>query len=117
MKLRLGLLKISLIIAITIFASATIFSATPFAQDYGDAVKGAILVQQICGTCHGVARGAPSPNDLAPNFSDVANTKGISGTALNVALLTPHHNMPNLILDEQQRADVIDFILGLKITK
>ena len=84
------------------------------AQEYGDAVKGAIYVQQICRTCHGVARGETSPSIQAPNLSDVANIKGISGTALNVALLTPHHDMPNLVLDAQQRTDVIAFILGLK---
>ena len=80
------------------------------AQEFGDPVRGAIQVQRICGTCHGVARGEASPNRQAPNFSDVANIKGISGTALNVALLTPHHDMPNLVLDTQQRADVIAYL-------
>lgn len=103
------------------FAAAWLFvfamGPEAIAQEYGDAVKGAIQVQQICGTCHGVARGEASTNVLAPNLSDVANTKGISGTAINVALLTPHYDMPNLILTAQERSDVIAFILGLKTPK
>ena len=101
-------------------ASAWLFSFAiangpgALAQENGDAVKGAIQVQQICGACHGVARGEASKNVLAPNLSDVANTNGISGTAINVALLTPHYDMPNLILNAQERSDVIAFILGLK---
>ena len=100
---------------LSIFVIAT--ASDVWAQEYGDAVKGAIQVQQICGTCHGIARGEGSTNVLAPNFSDVANTKGISGTAINVAILTPHHDMPNLILSAQERSDVIAFILGLKTAK
>ena len=38
----------------------------------------------------------------------------MSGIALNVALLSPHRAMPNIILDSQERADVIAYILSLK---
>lgn len=89
--------------------------ASAQAQEFGDPVQGAILTQRVCSTCHGVARGELSRNTSAPNFNDIASIEGMSGTALNVALLTPHHQMPNLILSSQQRADVIAFILGLKL--
>jgi hypothetical protein len=38
----------------------------------------------------------------------------MSGMALNVALLTSHRSMPNIVLNAQERADVIAFILTLK---
>lgn len=38
----------------------------------------------------------------------------MSAMALNVALLTPHHAMPNIMLDPQERADIIAYILSLK---
>jgi mono/diheme cytochrome c family protein len=84
-------------------------------QEFGDPVQGAILTQKICSTCHGVARGEASQNPAAPNFNHIGSIKGMSATALNVALLTPHHQMPNLILSSQERADVIAFILGLQV--
>jgi mono/diheme cytochrome c family protein len=85
------------------------------AQEFGDPVQGAILTQKVCSTCHGVARGEASPNPAAPNFNHIGSIKGMTATALNVALLTPHHQMPNLILTSQERADVIAFILGLQV--
>lgn len=38
----------------------------------------------------------------------------MSAMALNVALLTSHRSMPNIIIDAQERADIIAFILTLK---
>jgi hypothetical protein len=38
----------------------------------------------------------------------------MSAMALNVALLTSHRSMPNIVLDAQERADIIAFILTLK---
>lgn len=103
-------------IALPVFALSLFAVAPAQAQQFGDPVQGAIQTQRVCSTCHGVARGETSPNTSAPNFNDIANTKGMSGMALNVALLTPHHQMPNLILNSQERADVIAFILGLRMT-
>jgi len=34
--------------------------------------------------------------------------------ALNVALLTSHRSIPNIVLNAQERADVIAFIMTLK---
>lgn len=85
-----------------------------YTQTTGDPVRGAILTQRVCSACHGVARGEISPNSAAPNFNVIAAVEGMSGTALNVALLTPHHSMPDLILTTEQRTDVIAFILGLR---
>ena len=59
-------------------------------------------------------KGDNTGNPLAPPFKAIAESKGMSAMALNVALLTPHHAMPNIMLDPQERADVIAYILSLK---
>jgi len=47
-------------------------------------------------------------------FSDIANTRGITATALRVFLTTSHSKMPNLILTPEETADVIAYILSLR---
>ena len=84
------------------------------AQEYGDAGRGSQLAQRICVACHGVRKDEDSNNPLAPPFSMIADTRGISAMALNVALLSPHRAMPNIMLDPQERADVAAYILTLK---
>ena len=113
-RLRKSSMKLS-VIALGFLGNWLAIQIPAQAQDYGDPVQGAIQTQRVCSTCHGVARGEASRNAAAPNFNDIASIEGMSGTALNVALLTPHHQMPNLILSAQERADVIAFILGLRM--
>jgi hypothetical protein len=61
------------------------------------------------------------PNDasprvvaIGPSFQDIANTKGMTATALRVFLTTSHPKMPNLILTPEQIADVSAYILSLR---
>ena len=86
------------------------------AQDHGDAKRGSVLALGTCAVCHAVSKGkgGSSANPLAPSFSTITDVKGMSAMALNVALLTPHHAMPNIMLDPQERADIIAYILSLK---
>ena len=51
---------------------------------------------------------------IGPNFQDIANTKGMTATALRVFLTTSHPNMPNLILTPDQITDVTAYILSLR---
>ena len=83
------------------------------AQEVGDAKRGSVLALGTCAVCHAVSKGkgGSSANPLAPPFSTITEVKGM---ALNVALLTPHHAMPNIMLDPQERADIIAYILSLK---
>jgi len=69
-------------------------------------------VNQACITCHVVEPTNVSPRVVAigPNFQDVANTKGMTATALRVFLTTSHPKMPNLILTSEQIADVTAYI-------
>jgi mono/diheme cytochrome c family protein len=89
-------------------------SMQAFAQEDGDAVRGAETATRVCLACHGVRKGERSTNPLAPPFEAIANIKGMSPIALNVALLSPHRAMPNLVLPPDERADVIAYILSLR---
>jgi mono/diheme cytochrome c family protein len=88
--------------------------APAFAQEIGNATRGWKLAFGTCAVCHGVRNGGKSRSRLAPTFSAIANVKGMSAMALNVALLSSHRSMPNIVLDAQERADIISFILTLK---
>jgi len=44
----------------------------------------------------------------------IVNTSGITATALRAFLQTPNPKMPNLILNPEQSADVIAFVLSLR---
>ena len=95
-------------------AVGALLDAQVFAQDIGDATRGWKLAVRTCAGCHWVRDDGKSGNQGAPTFTAIANTKGISVIALNVALLTSHRSMPNIVLNAKERADVIAFILTLK---
>ena len=85
------------------------------AQEIGDAQRGFAFAREVCSECHAVRKGQViSPNPLAPTFVELANTPGMTATALFVALQTPHRTMPNLILGAEQKRNVIAYILSLK---
>ena len=91
--------------------------ATSFAnaQEFGDAKKGAILAERICAQCHAVKNGeARSPNSNAPKFGNVAKTSGMTPTALRVWLQTSHPTMPNLVLENDEKDNIIAYLLSLK---
>ena len=100
------------IAAIAITAIACL-GAPAFAQDIGNATRGWKLAIRTCSGCHWVGHEGNSGRMRAPTLRTIANTKGMSAIALNVALLTSHRSMPNIVLNAQERADVIAFILKL----
>jgi|RhiMetdeSRZDD1v2_1073273.scaffolds.fasta_scaffold1318699_2 mono/diheme cytochrome c family protein len=83
------------------------------AQEVGDARKGLAFAQRVCAECHGVAPGQLVPA-AAPTFWAIANTPGMTAMALTVFLRTPHRNMPNLVISDSDRANVIAYILSLR---
>jgi mono/diheme cytochrome c family protein len=88
------------------------------AADIGDADRGLAYAQKICAECHNVLRSdAASPNRLAPPFKKVANTPGMSITALTVWSRTSHPTMPNLIIAPNDMDDLMAHILSLKDRK
>jgi mono/diheme cytochrome c family protein len=85
------------------------------AQVPGDPQKGRALAQRFCAVCHEVGRSdAQSPNSEAPSFPAVASTPGMTTMALNVFFQTPHRAMPNLILETNQKNDIIAYIMSIK---
>jgi mono/diheme cytochrome c family protein len=85
------------------------------AQEIGDPQKGLALAQSVCSECHTIRRGqVGSPNPNAPTFAELANTPGMTTTALYAALTTPHRSMPNLILGAERIRDVSAYIVSLK---
>ena len=85
----------------------------------GDALPSAALglryAEQVCATCHAVtpAQGQ-SPNPNAPSFEVIANLPGMTGTALNVWLHSPHPTMPNLIVSPVDRDNVAAYLESLR---
>ena len=105
-------MKASLPVLVTLIVLA--FPGAVHAQA-GDAARGQSLARQVCSECHSVlAQETRSPNPKAPPFVVMATTPGMTPTALTVALTTPHAGMPMFKLTEDQRADLIAYILGLK---
>ena len=97
---------------------AAVFSATAFgaqAQD-ADVAAGHAFARRACNACHVVETGEPSPRLIAigPTFRDIADTPGMTRTALRAFLMTSHPKMPNLILTPEQMDDVIAYILSLR---
>jgi len=94
--------------------AALVTSTAGVAQNYGDASRGAAFAMRVCQGCHGVRSQEVSINALAPAFDTIAETRGMTETALSVALRTPHRDMPDLMLEDQERADIIAYILTLR---
>src|ERR1019366_6748435 len=81
------------------------------AQAVGDPKEGLALVQLTCSLCHATIAGQDrSPNPGAPRFVDLAAASGMTGTALLVALTTPHAGMPMYTFTSEQREDIIAYV-------
>jgi len=90
---------------------------TPVADpvEIGNAEKGLAYAQKVCSDCHNVLRSdAASPNPQAPSFKQVANTPGMSITALTVWSRTSHATMPNLVIQPAEMENLIAYILSLR---
>lgn len=85
------------------------------AQEMGDPRQGLKFAQEACAACHAVERRQPSPNPQAPAFEAIANTRGMTRMALYAFLQTSHPTMPNLILEADEKAHVVAYILSLKV--
>ena len=85
------------------------------AQEVGSAGRGLVLARQVCVQCHAVEKEqAQSPNADVPAFREIASIPGMTAMALSAALNTSHKTMPNLMLNPEERADIVAYILGLK---
>ena len=102
-------------LSLVALAAALLVPTPTLAQDADDVWHGREIAQTICAACHVVAKGQfVSPNSEAPPFPVLATTPGMTTIALTAALLTSHRLMPNIILQPDERRDVIAYILSLK---
>jgi mono/diheme cytochrome c family protein len=103
-----------LLATIAFVAGATVAGAgVAGAQEVGDARKGLMLAERICAECHAVKAGQTVPA-TAPTFKAIANTPGMTAMALTIFFRTPHRDMPNLVLPDDDRDDLIAYILSLR---
>jgi cytochrome c len=85
------------------------------AQEVGQASRGLELANRLCAQCHAVQKNkAQSPNERAPRFELIAAIPGMTAAALSAALNTSHRTMPNILLQPDEQAHVIAYILSLK---
>jgi mono/diheme cytochrome c family protein len=85
------------------------------AQQVGQPGRGLASAEQLCAQCHAVQKGlTPSRNENAPSFQAIATVPGMTEIALSAALNTSHATMPNIVLEPDERADIIAYILSLK---
>jgi len=108
------------------FLFTTALSLTPWATalaQEGDAEAGQALAVEVCASCHAVLPGEgvdPDPDPLPFQklvplpFEDIANTPGVTETVLTVWLTTSHPTMPDIVLADDERRNVIAYILSLK---
>lgn len=112
-------MRLRLVLSLAMMLSAT---AVAEAQDVGDVPMGEIgdpqagfdYAHATCAACHAISEEtSPVPN--APQFKDVANTPGMTPTALIVWLQGAQHpTMPNLVIRGQELRNVAAYILSLK---
>jgi cytochrome c len=89
-------------------------AAGAMAQAGADPANGRVIAQRVCGECHAIDGGSPSPHPQAPTFVMVANAPGRTGTSLRVWFQSPHRSMPDFNLGEQGSDDLVAYILSLK---
>lgn len=100
-----------------LFAIATTLlsaSTASWALD-GDSMAGRTYAVRNCMECHDVGAGQRRPVRTldAPDFKAIADAATTTATGLEVFLTTPHANMPNFIITDQDRGNVIAYILSL----
>ncbi len=76
---------------------------------------GLAAAERLCAECHAVRGGElRSPFSSAPAFPTIAAVPGMTAMALRVALETSHRSMPNIMLQPDERQDIVTYILSLK---
>ncbi|HEX5279719.1 MAG TPA: cytochrome c [Micropepsaceae bacterium] len=90
------------------FAEAPALAALARAQDH--VMRGGLVAGEVCAECHALGPGESSPADSgAPAFPG-----GVTPAAIRVWLQTSHATMPNINLTDEQRNDVVAWLLSLK---
>ena len=84
--------------------------AIAFGQQVGDPASGKQLAEATCLVCHGTQ----NTSHKAPAFSAIAAMPSTTANSLEVFLRTSHPTMPNLILSDTDRDNLIAYVLSLR---
>lgn len=96
-------------------AVAALSASSARADEIGNPKAGLAYAQANCAGCHAILfNETQSPNTDSPAFKAIADTAGMTRTALSVFLQTPHATMPNLIVEGEDADNLIAYILSLK---
>ena len=78
------------------------------AQTNPAAERGHAYARDRCAACHAVEPGIPAESyNKAPSFSAIVATPGMTSMALNAWFVSNHRNMPNFIIAERDREDLL----------
>lgn len=96
---------------IGVFSTAAAVGQT----DLANVGRGQSIARSVCADCHLVEGGDESgPKMKAPAFQEIAYEPSTTAMSLRAFLRTPHRDMPNLVLPENDTADIVAYILSLK---
>ncbi|HVQ81967.1 MAG: cytochrome c [Pseudolabrys sp.] len=108
--MQFSAIRVFLVIT-AIMASA----ATAKAAQIGSVEQGLAIARDRCAECHlTIKDNGSSTNEKAPTFARIANTPGMTATALRAALNTSHRTMPNLVIKDDDVDSIIAYILSLR---
>ena len=99
----------------TLVAAFAATTLSAHAQN-GDIAAGHSFARSACSACHVVDEQQRPTRRIfiGPAFRNIANTPGVTATALRVFLTTSHPKVSNPIVTSEQIADVIAYILSLR---
>jgi mono/diheme cytochrome c family protein len=99
---------------VLVFLGVMAIASALHAETGSDREAGQRLAEQVCAQCHAVRPGdANSPRRSAPSFQRIADTPGMTATALTVALRTSHKTMPNIMLDPKETREIVAYLTGM----
>ena len=79
-----------------------------------DVAAGARVAERQCTGCHQIARAMNKAPGIAPSFAQIANSRGMTETSIEVFLRTSHEGMPNFVLRDKSITDVAAYIISLR---
>jgi len=67
-----------------------------------------------CSGCHAVELKATRSGSIAPDLSTIANKRSTTSRSLHIFLQKSHNKMPNFVLEKEDAADVVAYVLSLR---
>lgn len=103
--------------SVRLIAAAILLTSLAPAAGAADmtAAAGKQLAKEWCAACHVVEKGQINGNSTAaPTFFEVADNPGTTEMSLRAFFATPHEQMPNFQLTNEQTDNIIAYILSLR---